>query len=94
MIFDRKTDKQTPRLDRRRSLAGIPVLNENVTLTDSEDGKVLVTLRIERGNGFWARFQPRVMRRSTRLDDLGSFVIRQIDGRRTVADIIDIGLGL
>ena len=82
-----------PQIDRRASLDGVPVLNHGVRLKDEPDGRVLVTVELARRTGFWARFQQPVNRRRLRLDELGSFVVRQIDGRRSVRQIIEAFVG-
>lgn len=81
--------RKTPPLDRRRSLAAIPVLNEGVRSAANEAGHVVVRVTLKRGRGFLARFQPALMERTVKLDELGSFVFKQIDGQRTTQDIIE-----
>lgn len=78
-----------PPLDKRSSLAGIPVVNESVTSETRDDGNLTVTVSLKRGHGILARFQPRKMERPYRLDELGSFVWRQIDGKRSARKIVD-----
>jgi hypothetical protein len=65
------------------------VVNEGVTATDLGNGRLQVVLRMKRGTGFMARFMPPVLERTVKLDELGAFVFRQIDGRRTVLQIVD-----
>ena len=77
-----------PEVDRRQSLAGVPIWNEGVTLEEQENGWVLIRQRMRRGKGWFARFQPPVMERSIRLDELGSFVARLIDGQRNTSAIV------
>jgi len=81
--------RKTSPIDRSRSLRGVPVRNEGVTAEETGDGCLKLTVRIPRGTGFMARFQPPVMERNVELDELGSFVFRQIDGQRTAAEILD-----
>jgi len=81
--------KQKP-LDRRRSLTGVPVMNENVTIEPADGDNLILTVKLQRGRGLLARFQPAVMTRRVKLDQLGSFVVRQIDGKRSVLEIIDL----
>lgn len=88
-MFFQKTKKQDKRLDRRRSLAGIPVFNENVTIDDRDADKVVVCITIQRGNAFLDRFRPPVMTHRVELDELGSFALGQIDGHTNVSGIID-----
>ncbi|MDP7741030.1 MAG: PqqD family protein [Lentisphaeria bacterium] len=76
-------------IDRRRSLASIPVVNDCVSHTIDENGRLQLTIEIQRGSGFLSRFQPRIMKKRVRLDELGVFVFEQIDGKRTVKAIIE-----
>lgn len=76
-------------IDRKRSLEGIPVLNEGVQVRGLDEDRVIITVRLKRGSGFLARFQPPVMERNVKLDEIGTFVFRQIDGKRTIRQIID-----
>ena len=77
-------------VDRRRSLASIPILNPGVRLEPEADGRMLVVVPVARSRKGWlARFQPRVIERKVRLDSLGAFVLNQVDGRRTVRLIVD-----
>lgn len=79
-----------PVIDRGLALAGIPVRNDGVAVESQQDGKVLVTVRTARGNGWLARFQPPVLEHKVRLDDLGGFVLGLVDGRRDVLSIINL----
>lgn len=78
-----------PPLGRRQSLEGVPVLNEGVTVDGREPNRIVLTIRIRRGTGYLARFQPPVMERTVKLDELGSFVLRQVDNRRNVREIVE-----
>jgi len=75
-------------LDRRQSLAGIPVFHQNVTLVETENDTVTLKLRVERGDSFLDRFRPPVTERTYELDEFGTFVVRHIDGRSTVMEIV------
>ena len=78
------------RLDRRRSLAGIPVLNANVTADRGDERRLTLTIRTKRREkGLLSRFQPAVMTRRLKLDELGSFVLSRIDGESDVMGIVD-----
>ena len=81
--------RKEERLDRRRSLAGVPLINENVTVGDGGGPSLPISVRTRRGSGFLDRFRPPVTDRRINLDELGSFVLRRIDGRATVRDLID-----
>ncbi len=87
-MFGRSKEK-VPQIDRRRSLEGVPVRNDGVTVADNGQGRIKVILRRRRGNGFLARWQPEVIERAVKLDELGAFVFGLVDSRRTVLEIID-----
>lgn len=77
-------------LDRARSLQGIPVLTEHVEIENAytnERGMVLLS-RLPRGRGWLSRFGPPVIERRLELDELGAFVVRNIDGKTDVARIV------
>ncbi len=84
--------KPAPPLDRQRSLKGVPICHDSIVIEAdqaSADGMVLVN-RVARGNSLWSRFfSPPIIEQRLELDELGSFVFRLIDGRRSVAQIID-----
>jgi hypothetical protein len=86
-MFFRKAE--TPSIDRRRSLAGIPVLNRGVRRIDGENDTLVLGVPVARRAGFLARFQPAVTDKRIRLDEVGSFVVRQIDGERNMMAIIE-----
>lgn len=81
--------RKEPSSDRRRSLDSVAIVNNGVTVEPRDDGTTDVTVRLIRGKGFFARFQPAEIKRRFELDELGSFVIQQIDGRRPVIEIVD-----
>ncbi|MCA1808452.1 MAG: PqqD family protein [Lentisphaerae bacterium] len=77
-------------VDRRQSLEAVPVMNQGVRFEDEQDtGRVVITVRQQRGNGFLARFQPPFIERTVRLDELGSFVFKRIDNQRSTLRIIE-----
>ena len=81
--------KKPPALDRETSLRGIPVLNPSVELNPREDGNITLRVKIRRKQGSLAsRFLPPVFERNVELDELGSFVVRQIDGQADTRHII------
>lgn len=82
----RKRDKG--RVDRRRSLAGIPVLHENVKVMEGSGGTIVLKMQVQRGYGFLERFRPAVSERKYELDEFGTFVVKEIRRRKTVMDII------
>lgn len=78
-------------INREQSLAGIPIVNDGITVIDRADGKdgLELTVRLRRAKGFLSRFMPPLYERRVRLDTIGSAVFRLIDGQRTARDIID-----
>lgn len=64
------------------------MLNQGVSV-DDKAGNVVIHVKIKRGTGFLARFQPPVMERTVKLEELGSFVFRQIDGRTSTLQIVE-----
>ena len=75
-------------VDRRQSLAGVPVLHDNVEILEGQDGVVTLKLYIPRGRGFLDRFRPPVMERKYELDEFGAFVVQQVQKRKDVLTII------
>ena len=80
-------------IDRRRSLDGIPVFNQNVSFETNETGRVVINAKIMRGKGLLARFKPPVMERNVKLDEIGSYVFKLIDNQRSTLEIINLFLG-
>lgn len=85
----RKPRAAPPPIDRRRSLDGIPVLNDGVSTRQRGDGNMDIVIRSARGRGFLARFMPPVLEKRFKLDELGSFVLAEIDGRHSVIEIVN-----
>lgn len=79
-------------LDRRQSLDGVPVLNENVSSGNDNAGRLVINIKMKRGNGFLARFQPPVLERNVRMDEIGAFVFKLIDNQRSALEIIELFL--
>lgn len=75
-------------IDRRRSLAAVPVLHENVTVEERTVETVTLKLYSAPGSGFLDRFRPPPMARRYELDEFGTFVVRHMDREHTVHDII------
>ena len=65
------------------------MLNQGVTFSENDEGNIEILVRLRRGNGFLSRFQPAVMERKVKLDELGSFVFNQVDGNNTTLKIIE-----
>ena len=85
-LFSRQ---KTPPLDRRQSLDSVPVLNEGVSSCEGDAARIVITIRQRRRSGFMGRFQPAIIERTVKLDELGSFVFRQIDNKKNTREIID-----
>ena len=83
----RKREKGS--IDRRRSLAGVPVFHERVQTLDAPNGTITIRVVIHRGYGFFERFRPPVSERKYELDEFGTFVVRQIKQRKSVLDIVN-----
>jgi hypothetical protein len=81
--------RQQDRINRRDALSGIPILAPSATIQETEDGGVKVTVTRKRGSGFFERIRPPLIERSYELDEFGKFVIDEIDGKRSVLDIIN-----
>lgn len=76
-------------VDRRRSLVGIPVLNGGVSVEPAGDDGLILCMPRPPSAGWLDRFRPKVDARRYELDAFGAFVVRQVDGRQTVLEIID-----
>jgi hypothetical protein len=81
-------NKET-RIDRKQSLTGVPVVSDDVIVRQEAPDRMCLVVRRRRGTGLLARFQPPVMEKTVRLDNLGSFVFGLMDGRRPVRRIVD-----
>ncbi len=71
------------------ALDGVPKMFPGVTFEDMTNGCVRVSLTLKRGSGFLERMRPPETRRSYELDEFGTFVIRMVDGERSVLDIVN-----
>lgn len=71
---------------------GVPILNENVSSRNDNTGRLVINIRMKRGNGFLDRFRPPVLERNVKMDEIGAFVFKLIDNRRSTLDIIEIFL--
>ncbi len=80
---------QQPVIDRRQSLDAIPVLNGGIAAEPRRDGQLDLVIRTPRRPGLLARFMPPMLEKRFKLDALGTFVFAQIDGARTVAQIME-----
>lgn len=77
-------------IDRRESLEGVPVVHNGVTVSAEKLGRVTLDIKIPRGRGLLARFQPPIMERRIKLDELGSYVFRLIDNKKSTREIIEM----
>ena len=81
--------REKPYLDRRQSLAGIPVLNAGVQYRNEDNGRRVLSAQGPSRVGWMNRFRPAVDQREFELDEFGAYVVEQIDGDRSVLDIVD-----
>ncbi|MFH1732398.1 MAG: PqqD family protein [Planctomycetota bacterium] len=86
MALLRKREKNS--VDRRRSLAGVPVFHDNVEIIGGDEGNITLKVQVRRGYGFLERFRPPVTERKYELDEFGTFVVRQVRKRKNVLAII------
>lgn len=93
MLFSKKLSSvldAPPPLDRRQALSGVPHFSSNVRYNENAAaGTVTLTITMKRRNDFFGKFQPKTWERKIELDELGSFVAAQIDGKRTALDIVE-----
>ncbi len=78
-----------PTLDRARSLEARPMINGGVHIERQADGTLHLVIRSPRKPGLFARFMPPILEKRVQLDELGSFVFEQINGERSVREILD-----
>ena len=71
---------------------GIPVLNEQISCNNDKNGRLIINIKLKRGNGFLARFKPPVLERNVKLDEIGGFVFKLIDNQRSTLEIINMFL--
>lgn len=67
-------------------------MNENVSHADNEPGRLVINVKLKRGDSFLARFQPPVLERNVKLDEIGSFVFKLIDNQRSTLEIVELFL--
>lgn len=91
VIFD-LLNRPAAQIDRHQSLDGVPVMNENVSCANDETGRLVIKIKLKRGSSFLARFQPPVLERNVRLDEIGGFVFKLIDNQRSALEIIELFL--
>ena len=76
-------------IDRARSLDSVPICNEGLRVDETKKNRLVVTIRLKRGKGLMSRFLPKEFKRQVKLDELGTYVFRRIDGETTTRQIID-----
>jgi len=81
--------REQANVTRRQSLAATPVLSERVRAEATDGGGLVLHVRIPRGAGLLDRFRPRVDERRYELDEFGAAVVRRIDNRRKVSEIVE-----
>ena len=83
--------RKKPVLTREQSLSARPIRNENLTVSRDDDGNVVVG--IPRRKTWWANAVARILRmpdkKKIALDEIGTAVWDQCDGRHTVQSIIE-----
>lgn len=80
-----------PPLDRRRSLAAVPMISREITEERRvANDKLVLIAHFERRKTVFSRWLPETIEKRVELDDLGIFVYDLIDGERSVAGIIDL----
>ena len=92
LLGPKKDEQKKQELDRRQSLAGVPVFNQNVSIRRDEENSnrwLIVVKTRGKKQGFLSRFGPTPAERHFGLDQLGTFVATHIDGKHTVKDIVD-----
>ena len=88
-VFGKKETVVHPSVNVMEALQSIPALNPNVTFEEDRDGRTVVCVPVQRRKGFWGRFQMPVSTHRIRLDEIGAFVVSQINGEKTVQELID-----
>lgn len=86
-IFTKRKPKE---VNRRESLAGIPIRSESLTVLEKDDGSgSVVKIRVPRSAHFLDRFRPAVMEKRFELDELGTYVLGLIDGKKSSRELVD-----
>jgi hypothetical protein len=83
------TRVEDERATKRELLHSVPAVRAGVELVEADGGLLTARYLSERGNGFFDMFRPPKTERRYELDAFGTFVLRRIDGRHTVLQIID-----
>ncbi len=74
-------------ISREASLRSIPALNPGAECDYEEDGTVRVQISSRAPGGIWSLLRLPMRHRTYHLDNIGAFVLRHIDGERTVEEL-------
>ncbi len=85
-LFSRR---KTEDIDRYQALNSTPIVNPNVQLERQSNGLLYASTIIKRGPGFFEKMRPKETKRSYELDDFGAFVIKEINGKKSVIELIN-----
>lgn len=88
-LFGHDSNKGPAPIDRREAMQSIPAINPGVTFQKEDDGHLMALVPTKRPSGFLSRFMASTSTRRIRLDEIGAFVIENINGKRTVQEIVD-----
>lgn len=87
ILFEKR---ERPALSREASLKSVPILNDDVEIEGLDTGRAVLLIRHRaRTRGLMRKLVPDVIEKRIRLDEVGTFVIGQIDGRRSVREMVD-----
>jgi len=75
---------------RRELLESRPMMSADARELSPGSDDTTIAVKVKSGPGFLARFRPPVTEKRYELDVFGTFVLRQIDAKRTVLDIVDL----
>jgi len=74
---------------RRELLESRPMMSAEARELAADGDQTTIIVIVKSGKGFLSRFRPPIMEKRYQLDVFGTFVLRQIDAKRTVLDIVD-----
>jgi hypothetical protein len=83
--------RRKPALSREQNLASVPLRSTNVREEETDEG--YARLVAPRRDSWWARLMAKIFyvpdARRVTLDEIGTFVWRQCDGKQNMRDIIE-----
>ncbi len=88
-IFGFGKRKNNLTIDRTRALAAVPLINRGLEIEKDEAGNATIRMKVRRGRRILSRFQPSVMTKTIKMDEIGTFVLDQVNGDATVLDIVN-----